>query len=502
MVPFAVVEAVSAFVWSHAKANGKRAAASSPPTPPRKRRRASPVEHGCVDRRGVLPTFQLSQLSQTQPDEDTVPSVEAELLAQTRKVFDTTMHDTGSIEGDAPAEVWNNVRNMTLAAVSYWREVSLQDLSKACGYLARFAEHQRRLYWKHPRWHGVNLGGWLLVEPGPSAQFFDKHGPANCEWDLTQRMRERLGVEGTQQAFKEHRESFITEEDIRKIRAFGLNAVRVPIGYWGVESAEEDGFASPCVEFLDRVVEWCAAHGLQVLIDLHGAPGGESGERPCGRERTDWHWEDWRFDQSIALLRVLAQRYKGNPCVTGVSVCNEPSETVPAEKLCEFYDRAVTAVRESMPPDEVAISLPVYRSERLDDIWRIWCQSYDGFARHPNVCFDLHLYHCFGQWWQRQSLGQQLRMTKRHRKILRRVPAVVGEWSLALNPRAHAEAEGPAEEDQALRDFAAAQLDAYNQASHGWFFWNWRDSPKQPGWDLGNCIERRWLSHGQLCTNN
>ena len=40
--------------------------------------------------------------------QETRSSVEAELLAQTRKVFVTTMHGTGSIEGDAPAEVWQH----------------------------------------------------------------------------------------------------------------------------------------------------------------------------------------------------------------------------------------------------------------------------------------------------------------------------------------------------------------------------------------------------------
>jgi hypothetical protein len=88
-------------------------------------------------------------------------------------------------------------------------------------------------------------------------------------------------------------------------------------------------------------------------------------------------------------------------------------------------------------------------------------------------------------------------MTKRHRKILRRVPAVVGEWSLALAPQARGDCQ--MEEDQALRAFAEAQLDAYNQASHGWFFWTWRDSPLgQPGWDLRKCLTRHWLTRNQL----
>jgi len=337
------------------------------------------------------------------------------------------------------------------------------------------------------------------VEPGPSSALFDQFEGVRCEWQLMRKMRETLGADRAGEVLQAHRETFITEDDIRRIRALGMNAVRVPFGYWVVMGASnEDEFVGPCIEYLDRVVAWCQAHGLQVLLDLHGAPGGESGEKPCGRERKDWCWRDWRFDESIAALRTIATRYRGHEAVTGIAVCNEPSETVPAGALCQFYDRAVRTIREAgMPPDEVSIVLPVYRTERLDEIWRLWNRHYDGFARHANVAFDLHLYHCFGPWWQRQSLGTHLRMSKRHRKILRRVPAVVGEWSLALPPRASGDC--PQEEDDALRAFAAAQLEAYGQASHGWFFWNWRDSPRQhPGWDAQKCVERHWLGKAQI----
>merc|ERR550537_1374784 len=115
-----------------------------------------------------------------------------------------------------------------------------------------------------------------------------------------------------------------------------------------------------------------------------------------------------------------------------------------------------------MPPDEVAVVLSIFRTERLDQVWQCWVREFDGFVRYANVAFDLHIYHCFGSWWARQGLGSQLRMTKRHRKLLRRVPAVVGEWSLALNPRSLG-GGSCLEEDEALRSFAAAQVEAYSQ---------------------------------------
>ena len=39
--------------------------------------------------------------------------------------------------------------------------------------------------------------------------------------------------------------------------------------------------------------------------DLHGAPGGENGERPCGRTDPSWTWEKWRSDEAF-LVTVSA----------------------------------------------------------------------------------------------------------------------------------------------------------------------------------------------------
>merc|ERR1740117_691902 len=102
------------------------------------------------------------------------------------------------------------VRSMAITATSYWREVSV-DLGKAAHSLARFCAQQRRLYWRRPSWRGVNLGGWLLLEPGPSAALFEKYGPAESEWELMTKMRESLGEEGARLALQAHRDTFITE---------------------------------------------------------------------------------------------------------------------------------------------------------------------------------------------------------------------------------------------------------------------------------------------------
>jgi hypothetical protein len=57
-----------------------------------------------------------------------------------------------------------------------------------------------------------------------------------------------------------------------------------------------------------------------VLLDLHGNPGGESAEKPCGRARRDWSFSMWRREESLECLTIVAKRYKDRDCVAGLQV--------------------------------------------------------------------------------------------------------------------------------------------------------------------------------------
>lgn len=319
------------------------------------------------------------------------------------------------------------------------------------------------------------------MEPGPAFDLFARHKESGrtlaSEWDLMKALR-RKGALGE---IWEHRETYITRRDFAQIAGCGLNAVRLPFGYWVVlGGAKGEPYEGPALEYIDRAVAWAEEFGLQVLLDLHGAPGGESADAPCGRTQRpgQWHWSDWNFSESLKALEVVAKRYKDCKAVTGIGVCNEPSNKVPLSKLCHFYDRAVRRVRAAgMPAERVAVTLPAFQRP-LRDVAAMWDSITGG--QHANVCFDLHYYHCFGDDWNGKTLAQNLRAVKENADELARFPAVVSEWSLALGGVAKL---GAREDRETRALFGAAQFAAYRAASHGWFFWNWKD---------GNGVEWSW----------
>jgi len=364
-----------------------------------------------------------------------------------------------------------------------------------------FADASRPPPGRQP-WRGVSLGGWLLLEPGPSGALFEEgrrllqgSGDApqfTCEWELMEVLRR----EGALSALEKHRETYIGRRDFERIREMGLNAVRVPFGYWvAVGSTAGDPYEGPALEFLDRAVDWAEEFGLQVLLDLHGCPGGESCEAPCGRRQRPhdrWSWEHWRLDESLRALGVVVRRYRGRSVVTGIAVCNEPSPKVPLDVLCRYYMRAAQAVRKAgMCSDQVTVVLPVFQRS-VPEFASAWSKC--AGRKFENVCFEVHWYHCFENEWHGMTFAQHLRAVQDHAHELNKYPMMVGEWSLALGRGAQ---PGKLSREELRVGFARAQLAAYRQASHGWFFWNWKDGHSAE-WDCQRSYEEGCLPLGEL----
>lgn len=350
-------------------------------------------------------------------------------------------------------------------------------------------------------WKGVNLGGWLLLEPGPSRPLFDDHpitrggDLARCEWDLLTALTKAKGRKYVSEVIKRHRDTHTTKADFAAIKACGLNAVRLPVGYW-VLLGPSDGepYVGPALEYVDRAVDWAEECGLQIVLDLHGCPGGESGEAPCGRrQRPDgtWKWRDWRFSQSLQAVDLLASRYCKRRCVTGIAVCNEPSSEVPDSALCRYYEKAILRIRAAgMPASRVAVVCPLFQRDE-DKFMAYWYNATK--HKHRNVCFDVHCYHCFENFFNGMSLAEQLRFTTENATMLRQYPMVVGEWSLALGVATWCTC-GDLQEADVYRRFAAAQLEAFKHASHGTFFWNWTEREDSLDWNFPEAHREGLLS--------
>lgn len=140
---------------------------------------------------------------------------------------------------------------------------------------------------------GVNLGGWLVLEPFLTPSFFDKYNLSLGivdEYTLTTYVNTTQGFTAIKDLLENHYASFVTEDTFREISEAGLDHVRIPFGYWAVRVWPGDNFL-PQVSwrYLLRGIEWARKYGLRVNIDLHSVPGGQNGWNHSGRQGVlDW----------------------------------------------------------------------------------------------------------------------------------------------------------------------------------------------------------------------
>lgn len=72
---------------------------------------------------------------------------------------------------------------------------------------------------------------------------------------------------------REHFDSFITEPDIAQIAAWGMDHIRLPVDYPVLADEETGEYRDSGFEYIDSCLEWCNTHDLNLIIDLHKAPG-------------------------------------------------------------------------------------------------------------------------------------------------------------------------------------------------------------------------------------
>ena len=123
---------------------------------------------------------------------------------------------------------------------------------------------------------GVNLGSMFVFEPWLARTQWDAMGCSGTESEFDCVIK--LGQTAANAAFQSHWNTWITQADIAKMQSYGLNTIRIPVGYWMMESivyADSEHFPQGGLAYLTKVVGWASDAGFYIIIDMHGAPGAQ-----------------------------------------------------------------------------------------------------------------------------------------------------------------------------------------------------------------------------------
>jgi glucan 1,3-beta-glucosidase len=208
-------------------------------------------------------------------------------------------------------------------------------------------------YTKTPA-RGVNVGGWLSLEPfiTPSLFAYDSKMGIVDEYTLCK----HLGPKTAASTLEKHYSTFVTEQTFKDIQAAGLDHVRIPYSYWAVQTYDDDPYVfRTSWRYLLRAIEWCRKYGLRVNLDLHGLPGSQNGWNHSGRlgaigwlNGTNGALNAQRsLDVHDRLSKFFAQdRYKN--IVTFYGLANEPRMVVlDATAVTSWTGQAYNLVRKN-----------------------------------------------------------------------------------------------------------------------------------------------------------
>lgn len=303
---------------------------------------------------------------------------------------------------------------------------------------------------------GVGLGNWLL----PEGYMWGFGDTAASPRQIEALVADLLGPGAAAEFWRGFRDRFVTADDVALIAAGGFDHVRLPIN-WRVVMAPDGTPLEDGLALVDRLVAWCRDAGLRVLLDLHGAPGGQTGTNIDDSAGSPALFMDPRnLDLTETLWVALARRYRDEPTVLGYDLLNEPlphewQHRYPDE-LVALYRRLTAAIRAVDPHH-----LIMYEGTHWATSFSIFTEVWD-----PNSALQFHRY------WMAPDRAAITEYVTVGREL--GLPIYMGEGG------------------ENTPEWLAAAHQLYEDHGIGWNLWTWkkietRTSPLSivapPGWD-------------------
>jgi endoglucanase len=226
---------------------------------------------------------------------------------------------------------------------------------------------------------GTNLGNWMV----PEGYMWRFEGGPQSPTEIEKFIVELIGPTRAAEFWRQYRDAYITQDDIRAIRAQGFNVIRVPLHWKFFQTDNAEGF-----RLLDNVVRWSHEAGLYVVLDLHAAPGGQTGANIDDGDGYPWLFRDaGAQQQTVELWKRLARHYANDPTVLGYDLLNEPIPNYPGlevlnPELQPLENRIGAAIRTVDKHHSLILG-----GAQWDNNFAVFTPPFD-----PNTIFTCHRY--------------------------------------------------------------------------------------------------------------
>ncbi|MCJ1475088.1 hypothetical protein MMC13_003748 [Lambiella insularis] len=334
---------------------------------------------------------------------------------------------------------------------------------------------------------GVNLGSMFIVEPWMASTEWATMGcgSAQSEFDCVS----ALGQSTANANWASHWSRWITDTDLAEMQSYGLNTIRIPVGYWifeGLVYQDSEHFPQGGLQYLENLCASATARGMYIIIDLHGAPGAQVAQQPFTGQfaPTAGFYVDYQYQRAYWFLGNMTDLiFNGqHPAYAGVGmieIVNEPIANEPT-LVSDYYPNALAAVRaveaQYNVPDAKKLNI-----QMMDQAWG---------AGNPNAnlpdltlaAYDAHVYQKYEDPAPTTQAGYL--SASCNSGPAGNWPLVVGEWCISPATAVQSDSDfaTTAANAQFYRNWWSAQVQQYEQQD-GWVFWSWKTDLGDYRWD-------------------
>lgn len=305
--------------------------------------------------------------------------------------------------------------------------------------------------------------------------------------------------------FEQHWREWINPDTVQSVHDVGLNTIRIPIGYWSftdiVDKASEpfaDG--SLMLPYLDAVVQKAKDLGIYVIIDLHGAPGGQQQDAFTGQNPNPaGFYNDYNYGRAEKWLTWMTNRIHTNSAYSTVGmieVLNEPVSAhdgsrypAPGEVpglVQTYYPGALKAVRDA----EAALNVGTSQKLHVQFMSSKWDsgnpRDTSAVANDALAAFDDHNYIGFAVSNNADQYSLMHSACSDSRLVSGQDYTLTGEWSMTSSV-------DPGDADFFKKFFTAQQQLYEKPGMAGWVYWTWKTDLSDPRWTYSDATWRNYI---------
>lgn len=179
----------------------------------------------------------------------------------------------------------------------------------------------------------------------------------------------------------EHYETFITKEDVKKVKDLGFDHIRLPIDYEVLETKEGYEYTEG-IAYVNQFLLWCEEYEMDVVLDLHKAYGYDFNDAGDPNKNNLFANEELQ-KRFVDLWTRLAQHYGKLPYVA-FELLNEVVEEHVADNWNKLIDVTVNAIRRYAPNTPIIYGGIQWNSARTLKLLNK--------PEDDNIIFTFHMY--------------------------------------------------------------------------------------------------------------